>query len=71
MDHCPKCWWKSRTIWVNALAAMVVAILQVLPEIRAANTQLYLWLAVILPAANIWLRFLTNQAIANRLISSK
>lgn len=59
-----KVWWKSRTLWVNAVAAMLVAleagtgILQpLLPFV------LYTALAVGLPIINALLRVITTSGV--------
>ncbi len=61
---CGKCWWKSRTLWVNAIAAALVALeasTGVLQPRLPVN--LYAALAVALPVINAVLRVLTTQAL--------
>lgn len=61
---CPKCWWKSRTLWVNAAAAALIALeagtglLQPLLPVP-----FYTALAVALPMVNAALRVVTTQAV--------
>lgn len=60
-----KCWWKSRTLWLNAVAAGLVAleastgVLQPLLPVPFYTT-----LAVALPVLNAMLRVLTTQAVS-------
>ena len=59
-----KPWWKGKTLWLNAITAALVA--------AEANTgllqphlpvNLYMAIAIALPAANAALRFLTSQGL--------
>jgi len=59
-----KPWWQSRTLWVNALAAGLVALeagTGMLQPVLPVN--FYTALAVLLPAVNAVLRVVTSQAI--------
>lgn len=59
-----KAWWKSKTLWVNAVAAMLVAL-----EAGTGNLQpllpinLYTVLAVGLPIINALLRVITTSGV--------
>lgn len=59
-----KSWWKSRTLWVNAVAAMLVALeagTGVLQPLLPIN--LYTALAVGLPIINALLRVITTSGV--------
>lgn len=59
-----KAWWKSRTLWINAVAAMLVALeasTGMLQPILPVN--LYTALAVGLPIANAFLRVVTTSGV--------
>jgi hypothetical protein len=59
-----KAWWKSRTLWVNAMAAMLVALeagTGVLQPLLPIN--LYTALAVGLPVVNALLRVITTSGV--------
>lgn len=59
-----KVWWKSKTLWVNAIAAMLVALeagTGVLQPMLPVN--LYTVLAVGLPIVNALLRVITNAGV--------
>lgn len=59
-----KVWWKSRTLWVNAVAAMLVALeagTGILQPLMPAN--LYTVLAVGLPIINALLRVITTSGV--------
>lgn len=59
-----KVWWKSKTLWVNAIAAMLVALeagTGVLQPILPVN--LYTVLAVGLPIVNALLRVITTAGV--------
>lgn len=66
-DHDPatcKHWWHSRTIWINVLAAGLLALeatTGMLQPLLPVN--LYTAIAVGLPVINAMLRVLTTQAI--------
>ncbi len=60
----PKVWWKSKTLWVNAIAAMLVALeagTGVLQPMLPVN--LYTVLAVGLPIVNALLRVITTAGV--------
>jgi hypothetical protein len=62
-----KCWWKSRTIRVNALAAGLVALeagTGLLQPILPVN--FYAVVAVVLPVVNAVLRVVTKQALTRK-----
>ena len=59
-----KCWYRSRTLWFNAIVLMLAAAeaqLQVLKDVLPGG--LYPWLAFVLPVGNAALRFITTTAI--------
>lgn len=59
-----KAWWKSKTLWVNAVAAMLVALeagTGVLQPLLPVN--LYTVLAVGLPIINALLRVITTSGV--------
>ena len=59
-----KAWWKSRTLWVNAVAAMLVALeagTGILQPLLPVN--LYTALAVGLPIINALLRVITTSGV--------
>ena len=59
-----KAWWKSRTLWVNAVAAMLVALeagTGILQPLLPVN--LYTVLAVGLPIINALLRVITTSGV--------
>ena len=59
-----KVWWKSRTLWVNAVAAMLVALeagTGILQPLLPVN--LYTALAVGLPIINALLRVITTSGV--------
>ncbi len=60
----PKVWWKSKTLWINAIAAMLVALeagTGVLQPMLPVN--LYTVLAVGLPIVNALLRVITTAGV--------
>lgn len=60
----PKVWWKSKTLWVNAIVAMLVALeagTGVLQPMLPVN--LYTVLAVGLPIVNALLRVITTAGV--------
>lgn len=62
-----KAWWKSRTLWLNAGAAGLVALeasTGLLQPLLPVN--LYTAAAVALPVANAMLRVVTTQALTVR-----
>lgn len=59
-----KAWWKSKTLWVNAVAAMLVALeagTGILQPLLPIN--LYTVLAVGLPIINALLRVITTSGV--------
>lgn len=59
-----KAWWKSKTLWVNAVAAMLVALeagTGILQPLLPVN--LYTVLAVGLPIINALLRVITTSGV--------
>lgn len=59
-----KPWWKSKTLWVNAVVLMLAAAESQLNVLQGALPGgLYVWLAFVLPVANAALRFITSTAI--------
>jgi hypothetical protein len=59
-----KPWWKSRTLWMNALVLMLAAAESQLNVLQGRLPGgLYTWLAFALPVANAGLRFVTNTAV--------
>ncbi|AWI78599.1 hypothetical protein CEW87_04015 [Parazoarcus communis] len=61
---CPKCWWKSKTLWVNAIAAGLVALEAVTGKLQPMlPVNLYTAMAVGLPVLNAMLRIVTNQGL--------
>ena len=59
-----KAWWKSRTLWVNAVAAMLIALeagTGILQPLLPIN--LYTVLAVGLPIINALLRVITTSGV--------
>lgn len=62
-----KPWWRSKTLWFNALVLMLAAAevqLQVLKDVLPGG--LFAWLAFVLPIGNAALRLITNAALAVR-----
>lgn len=64
MIDCPKCWWKSKTLWFNAACSALLAL-----EAATGNIQphvpvnVYLVMSVVLPIVNAILRVITTQAL--------
>lgn len=59
-----KVWWKSKTLWVNAVAAMLVALeagIGVLQPMLSVN--FYIVMAVGLPVVNAVLRVITTVGV--------
>lgn len=59
-----KAWWKSKTLWINAVAAMLVALeagTGILQPLLPIN--LYTVLAVGLPIINALLRVITTSGV--------
>jgi len=62
-----KAWWKSRTLWINALVLLLVTVEQqlgVLRELLPVN--LYALAAVALPVVNMLLRVITTMPLGKR-----
>lgn len=60
-----KPWWKSKTLWLNAIAAALVALEANTGLLRPLlPVSLYTALAVALPVANALLRVVTTQALS-------
>lgn len=61
---CTKCWWKSRTLWVNAIAAALVALEASTGLLQPRlPVNLYTAIAVALPVINAMLRVITTQRL--------
>ncbi len=61
---CAKCWWKSRTLWFNAMAAALLALETVTGAIQPyVPVNVYVVMAVALPVINAILRVVTTQAL--------
>jgi hypothetical protein len=59
-----KPWYKSKTLWFNALALMLAAAETQLHVLQGALPGgLFTWLAFALPVANAALRFITSTAV--------
>ena len=59
-----KPWWKSKTLWFNALCLVLAAAeaqLSVLKDVLPGGV--YAWLAFAMPVGNAVLRFLTSTAV--------
>lgn len=60
-----KLWWQSRTLWLNVIAAALIALeaqFSLLQPFLPGNV--YAWVAVVLTVANSMLRIVTTQALA-------
>jgi hypothetical protein len=63
--ECPKCWWKSRTLWFNAACSALIALEAATGILQPhVPVNVYLVMAVVLPVVNAMLRVITTQAIA-------
>ncbi len=62
MEHKP--WWQSRTLWVNAIAAALMA-LEASLNLLQPHLPVSIWVvfAVALPVVNAVLRAITTQAL--------
>lgn len=59
-----KPWYKSKTLWFNALAIMLAAAETQFHVLQGALPGgLFTWLAFALPVANAALRFITSTAV--------
>ncbi len=59
-----KLWWQSKTIWLNLLSALLIALelkLNLLQPLLPSNV--YAWLAVAITVANSVLRVVTSAPI--------
>lgn len=64
MESC-KCWWKSRTLWLNAACAALIALEAATGIIQPhVPVNVYLVMAVLLPPVNAILRVITTQALS-------
>lgn len=64
MTACPKCWWKSRTLWFNAACAALLALEAATGVIQPyVPVNVYLVMAAVLPVVNAILRVITTQAL--------
>lgn len=65
MIDCPKCWWKSKTLWFNAFAAALAA-LEATTGVLQPRLPVNFWtaMAVALPIINAVLRVITTQALS-------
>lgn len=60
-----KKWYQSKTLWVNAIAAMLVALEGVFGVLQPyLPVDFYAALAVVLPIVNALLRVVTSKALA-------
>lgn len=60
-----KCWWKSRTLWFNAIAAALIALEATTGVLQPRlPVNLYMFMAVVLPIINAVLRVITTQALS-------
>lgn len=67
MSECPKCWWKSRTLWFNAFCAALLALEAATGIIQPyVPVNVYMILAVVLPVVNAILRVITTQALTTK-----
>ncbi|MFT3758997.1 hypothetical protein [Thauera sp.] len=63
-EPCRKCWWKSITLWVNALAAALVALEAVTGKLQPhLSVNLYTAMSIALPVINAVLRVITTQGL--------
>ncbi len=59
-----KVWWKSKTIWINAIAATLVAAESVTGAMQPLiSVNFYAVMAVFLPIINAFLRTITTDAL--------
>lgn len=59
-----KAWWQSMTLWVNAIAAGLIALESVTGLLQPhLPVNLYTAVAVALPVVNAMLRVITNQGL--------
>lgn len=62
-----KVWWKSKTLWVNAIVAALVAAEAVTGVVQPyVAEKFYAAVAVFLPIVNAVLRVITNEALGMR-----
>lgn len=66
MSDC-KCWWRSKTLWVNAAAAALIALEASTGLLQPRlPVNLYTAMAVALPIINAVLRVITTQGLTLR-----
>lgn len=66
MSDC-KCWWQSKTLWVNAAAAALIALEASTGLLQPRlPVNLYTAMAVALPIINAVLRVITTQGLTLR-----
>lgn len=61
----PKHWWKSKTLWLNLIAAILIALesqFSLLQAVLPGNV--YAWIATALTVANAALRVITTAPLA-------
>lgn len=59
-----KPWWKSKTLWFNAVVLMLAAAESQLNVLQGALPGgLFAWLAFVLPVVNAALRFITSTGV--------
>lgn len=59
-----KPWWQSKTLWLNAIAAGLVALESGTGRLQPSlPVNFYTLLAVGLPVINAWLRVITTQGL--------
>lgn len=62
-----KAWWKSKTLWVNAVVAALVALEAVTGLLKPyVGDAFYAAIAVALPIVNAMLRVITTEGIGKR-----
>ena len=62
-----KVWWKSKTLWVNAIVAALVAAEAVTGVVQPyVAEKFYAAVAVFLPIVNAVLRVITSEALGMR-----
>lgn len=62
-----KVWWKSKTLWVNALAAALVAVESLTGVLKPhISGQIYFYVAFFLPIVNAVLRVVTSKALTGK-----
>lgn len=67
MSRYAKAWWKSKTIWLNALVLLFATVesqVELLRQVLPVNC--YVLIAIGLPALNMLLRVLTKAPLGKR-----